>query len=80
MFLCFYLSFLVSIFFYSVIYVTNFFNVKVLRILALEKNSFILERTYLWLPEAATGGVLQERCSLKFRQIHRKTTVPETLF
>ena len=63
MFLCFYLSFLVSIFFYSVIYVTNFFNVKVLRVSALEKNSFISERTFLWLPEAATGGVLQERCS-----------------
>ena len=31
--------------------------------------------------EAATGGVLQEkRCSLKFRKIHWKAPVPESLF
>ena len=30
--------------------------------------------------EAATGGFLKERCSLKFRKIHRKAPVPESLF
>ena len=30
--------------------------------------------------EAATEGVLSKRCSLKFRKIHKKTPVPESLF
>ena len=30
--------------------------------------------------EAATGGVLWKKCSLKFLKIHRKTPVPQSLF
>ena len=30
--------------------------------------------------EVAIGGVLQKRCSQKFRKIHRKTPGPESLF
>ena len=30
--------------------------------------------------EAAAGGVLQKRCSLKFHKINRKTPKPECLF
>ena len=31
-------------------------------------------------PEAATGGVLSEKVFLEMRKIHRKTSVPESLF
>ena len=34
----------------------------------------------LILPEAVTGSVLQKRYPSKFRNIHRKTPVPESLF
>ena len=35
---------------------------------------------YLYIPEAATGGVLLKRYSEKFRKIHRKTPASESIF
>ena len=32
------------------------------------------------LKKQSPGGVLYKRCSQKFRKIHRKTPVPESLF
>ena len=48
------------------------------------ENVIIAKDVALWhystLPEAGTGGALQKRCSWKFRKIHGKTPVPESLF
>ena len=34
----------------------------------------------LWFPGAATGGVLKEKCSYKFRKFHRKKPMLDSLF
>ena len=41
---------------------------------------FDVRNMKLRIKEAASRGVLQKRCSYKFRKIHRKTPVPESLF
>ena len=38
------------------------------------------ENSGIFISEVATGGVLQKRCSWKFRKFHRKSPVPEFLF
>ena len=39
-----------------------------------------LQGLLMTFTEAATRGVLQKMCSQRFRKIHRKTPMPESLF
>ena len=42
--------------------------------------NYILAYNYLHTQKQSPGGVLRKRCSEQFRTIHRKTTLPESLF
>ena len=39
-----------------------------------------LNALFVGIPEAATGGVLEEKVFLEICEIHRKTPVPESFF
>ena len=44
------------------------------------ENAVLADEDHPKTTEATTGGVLEKRCSQKFRKIHRKTPVVESLF